>query len=560
MLTLHRPGRWLLGLFSLLLLAGSALADTAADVAKANSHLQRAESNLQLVDGSIGHLTAPPKGSAAKLSKMRLDQAFGDLEPAGKLVSALSAGGAGVAEVTARYNAAVELYTKLGAILAGKTPEPKPAPEPEPKPETGGEAQQDAGAVTPATVKLGYPHADNFKNTLFTLRRVEGDTAGLVTLLEELRPVEDQLAINHRTTASAMATIAETYRQAGFVKDGLAKIPSNGEGVAEAEQRLVNAKASVAAVEAYMKPLHAQLMDLVNPANYPKLHEDVKRLRELASSYSNAGYLFREQRAQAAEAHAQGEVAKAECIRIARAYARLMEQETDLGKQVEIAGNNFLSEHEGFFALAAEQKRSLPADIRADLAEADRLANEAVANQKPLWFTGGIPQRLEWVDDKFALYLVLDPAGAGAVGREIETMKASLRERAASLAELIIRENPLPGDGYAGGDRDAIIAVALDAWKIQEPDFELLTVRIPSETWSRETKWTYSNGTWYFVDKSSLQVRLIVADKENAEQAIDRPVNIRKDHQAGDALIGVPMRSFDEELQPSEYLLRSRVK
>ena len=44
---------------------------------------QRAEQNLQLVESSIGHLKSPPKGSAAKLAKMRLDQAFGDLEPAG---------------------------------------------------------------------------------------------------------------------------------------------------------------------------------------------------------------------------------------------------------------------------------------------------------------------------------------------------------------------------------------------------------------------------------------------------------------------------------------------
>ena len=91
-------------------------------------------------------------------------------------------------------------------------------------------------------------------------------------------------------------------------------------------------------------------------------------------------------------------------------------------------------------------------------------------------------------------------------------------------------------------------------------DFELLAVRIPAEAWQRQTKWVYSNGTWYFSDKSLLQVRLIVADKENAEQAIDRPVNVRKDHQKGDTTYGVPMRSFDEALEPGEYFLRSKIK
>ena len=54
-------------------------------------------------------------------------------------------------------------------------------------------------------------------------------------------------------------------------------------------------------------------------------------------------------------------------------------------------------------------------------------------------------------------------------------------------------------------------------------------------------------------------MRLIVADKNNPELAIDRPINVKKDHQKGDTLIGVPMRSFDEELQPSEYFLRTNI-
>ncbi len=559
-----------------LVLTPPARCDAASDVAAANSHLKRAEANLQLVEGSIGHLTKPPTGSAAKLSKMRLDQAFGDIEPAGKLLSALGGKGAGVAEATARYNAAVQLHQRLGAILSGETPEPEPEPVPDPRPEPGPQPEPDpkpkpkpkpeeqeaakGEPEAPKTVKLGYPHADNFKNTLFTLRRVEADTAGLVKLLEELRVVEDPLGIDHRTSARAMATIQETRRQAGFVRDGLAKIPANGEGVAEAVQRLVNADASLAVAQSFFEPLDAQLRELVNPANYPEFDQDVKRLRELASGYANSDYLFREQRAQAAELLGQGEAAKAECIRIAQAYARLLEQQTDQGKRLEAAGNGFLSSYEGFLAAAEQQKASLPADIRKDLAEADRMADEAVQNQKPMWFTGGIPQQLEWVDDKLALYTVLDAAGAGPLQQEVDATKASLRQRADSLKELIIRENPLPADRYAGADRDAAVAVAKDAWKIQEPDFELLAVRIPSEAWSRETKWTYSNGTWYFVDESTLQVRLIVADKENPAQAIDRPVNVRKDHQKGDTMIGVPMRSFDEELQPSEYLLRTRIQ
>lgn len=549
-----------------LFLAAPAASAARPDVGTIHSHLDRAEKNLELVNGSIGHLKTPPKGSAAKLAKLRLEQADADLKPAGELVAKLGEG-PGVAEAKARYDEAVALRDKLEGILTGTPPEPKPEPKPEPEPKPGDDPKPEPQPTPepeepPAekTVKLGYPHADNFKNALFTLRRVEGDSAGITKIVEELKPQEDQLAIDHRRTASALATLTEARRQAGFVDDGLAKIPANGEGVAEAKERLATARAELDTAEAYLEPLNGKLLKLIDPSGYPDFQADLKRLRELGASYANPEVLFRDQRARAAEAFEQSEAAKAECVRIARAYVRLMEQQTEMGKQIEAAGNGFLSRHEAFLAAAGEQRASLPADVRADMAEADRLADDAVKNQKPLWFTGGIPQRMEWVEDKLALYEALDPAAAPALRREVEELKGSLRERADSLRELIIRENELPPDRYAGTDRDAAIAVAVDGWKVQEKDAEVLAVRIPSEAWTRETKWTYSNGTWYFSDRSTLQVRLLVADKKNPELAIDRAINVKKDHQKGDTMIGVPLRSFDEELQPSEYLLRSKVK
>ncbi|MFI4892096.1 MAG: hypothetical protein ACIAQ0_01480, partial [Phycisphaerales bacterium JB058] len=104
------------------------------------------------------------------------------------------------------------------------------------------------------------------------------------------------------------------------------------------------------------------------------------------------------------------------------------------------------------------------------------------------------------------------------------------------------------------------IETAISGWTVQQEKFDLLAVRIPAEQWARETKWTYSNGTWYFSDRSKLQVRLIVADHENPELAIDRAINVWKDHQKGDSMIGVPLRGFEDELQPNDYLLRANVK
>lgn len=522
--------------------APAAFADTAGDVAKINSHLKRAQTNLDSVNGSIGHRTSPPKGSAAKLAASRLNQAYSDLEPAGKLVAGLPAGDAGVAEATTRYNTAVALYQKLAAILNGGN-----APAAQEGPKDG-------------EIKLGYPHADNFKNVLFTYRnKVEAPANSLTKLHAELLPVKDQLTINHRVTAQALATIAEARRQAGFVTEGLAKIPANGQGVAAAKTKLAASLEQIDGSDKYFAPLHAQLMAMIDPAKFPQFHDDRKRLQGLSSDYSQ-DWVFREGRDRAAELYTQRQAAQEEVVRIAQVYNRQMQQETEMGQTINSVGTNTLGSLKKFDVKIEEQKKLLPASIREDLAEADKYATEAVRDQKPAWFNGGIPQRMGWAEDKIALLNVIDPEGSKAVQQEVTAMQASLKQRADSLKELIIRENTLPGDNFAGADRDAAIAVAKSGWAVQQPDAQILAVCIPSEAWKRDTKWSYSNGTWYFIDKSRIQVRLIVADPDNPELAIDRPVNVIKDHQSGDTLIGVPFRSIDEELTPGEYYLRDKVK
>ena len=62
------------------------------------------------------------------------------------------------------------------------------------------------------------------------------------------------------------------------------------------------------------------------------------------------------------------------------------------------------------------------------------------------------------------------------------------------------------------------------------------------------------------MDRSTLQVQLILADADDDSLAIIRPVNIWMDHQKGDTLIGVPLHGGDESLQPSNYLMRDKIQ
>lgn len=538
--------------------AAPATADTAADVSKIESLVRRAQANLQSVDQSIGTRTSPPKGSAAKLAKSRLDQAYGDLEPAGKLVAALPAGETGVAEVTKNYNEAVTLYTKLANILSGKAaaPEEKPSDAPaENKP-------ADAPAVEkPDTVRLGYPHADNLKTAKADLRGIEGSVNALVKLHAEFLAVEDQSTLSYRQSSQAMNTINDARTKSGYVEKRLAPIPANGEGVAEAHERLANARVAIDGAEKFFAPLHTKLAAQVDPANYPDLPKDLKWLSDTNNTYRNSA-IYLSDADRMAELSSQREASYAELVRIAQKYQPMIMQNTAEGQQIENFGNATIGAFEKFDAEAAQVQTRLPEEIREHLKDAETTAEMAVKEEKPGYFTGGIPQKMGWAQEKLNLLIAIgETEETQALQKEYDQMQAGLNKRAKSLEGLIIKSNELPADNFQGSDRDAAIAIAIDGWKVQQPDAEVLAVRVPTKEWRRETKWTFSNGSAYYYDKSSLQVRLIVADPDNAELAIDRPINVRKDHQSNDSLIGVPLHDFElTELQPGDYLLRSKIK
>ncbi|MCA9272277.1 MAG: hypothetical protein KDA31_04440 [Phycisphaerales bacterium] len=536
----YAPSTTRLWRFFFAMLIGLGFASVAsADIAQVNSLLARAETNLQSVSGSLGNRTSWPGGSSGKLLARRLEQALDDINPAKELLEKVPAGTAGRDEAVARYQAAAAEYNRLREIMVGPD---APAPT------------EPAGGV-----KLDYQQEDVLKGAKFNLREVEANAEQLTKALETLREVEDQLTIDYREVDGLMGVVENAKRKAGFVKDALDKLPADGRGVPEVRQQLVNAEAKIVTATDFLRPVNEKLRKLIDPAQYPEFDADRKRLRELSVMFNDT-MILQTDRPRAAETLAQADAARDECIRIAQKYARLMQQRTDQGRTIEGVGNGFLSNLNDFLAEAEAQKAVLPDEIREDLKTAMGYAAEAVKEQKPLWFTGGIPQTMGFAEDRLALLSALDEEAGKELRAEYEATQEQLKEQAESLSELIIRENKLPKDAFAGDDREEAIKTAVSAWKVQQEEFEVLAVRIPGEQWARETKWTYSNGTWYFSDRSKLQVRLIVADHENPDLAIDRPINIWKDHQKGDSMIGVPLYGFEDELQPSSYLLKSNVK
>lgn len=62
---------------------------------------------------------------------------------------------------------------------------------------------------------------------------------------------------------------------------------------------------------------------------------------------------------------------------------------------------------------------------------------------------------------------------------------------------------------------------------------------------------------WTYVDFSKLQVQLLF--KKDGELAFIRPVDLKKDHQKGEQVIGIPLDSLADNFTPQRYVLLKRI-
>ena len=508
-------------------------------LSNAHAELKRVVDAVKLAQGSAGRGTGALTGSKAKLTAIRLQSAKSGIPRVKGLLSRLPQDHPNVA---ALQGSLVQVEAAVAGLEA----------------RLGGGGKGAAVASSPAKGdRLDYKQEAVLKNAQFSLREVEGNVAALDQLLAKIKPTEDRTRIDHRLVQRGMNTLANAERKAGFARDALEQLPPAGTGVTAANQRLGQARASLSSTRAYLEPLAEELAWVIHPGSYPTLKDDLKRLQGLASMLARVE-VFEENRDQAGASFMQAPQARQEAIRIYKTYEVLVHQGTEDGKRVHSTATGFEQNYQRFMARAGELKTALPADMDADLRRVKEMADEAVREQKPLWFTGGIPQQMGFVREKLSLYAAIDPAGAAKYQGRVDAATADLAKRENSLKDLVIRTNELPPDRFSGADRGKLVQAAGAAWTKKQPGAQIIAARIPSSNWKRERMWRLQNTTWYFIDRSKLQVQLLV--KHDGRLAVIRPINLWIDHLQADELRAFPLLEVADELTPSSYLLLEKVQ
>jgi len=524
---------------------------------KADNEVKNAEYDLEAARGSAGTAANPAKGSRAKLTTMRLDSAQKRLDQAAAILNELPADDAAVTAVRGRYDAAVAGVAQVRAILNPGAPpkEDKPAESAPTDDQESNEAEQAPAA--PSAPRLDYKQEELLKNARWYVRETTGYTNAVSAIVARIdaegpKPV-------HSEIRDGLATVETAKKKHALAADYIAQLPEGHPQVQPVADQVTEGGALIGALTSRLQAVDVELAKITGMEHYPNYDADFKLMQELSGRYRNFGFTVQQPEKLAQVVKEDGQVL-AEITRIAKTYLPLVEQKTEAGEQMERVFNHFQSSRNQFAAELVEYKNGLPAAFEADLKEAMDLADQGVAEQKPMYFgeNSGIEQRFGWAETKLLVLKAFGEQEAKPYVDRLEEVRAQIRERAKSLEAKIIAENTLPPDRFTGSDRSEIVEYATRAWAEQQPDAEVLTSRIPSEAWTRDTRWEWSNGAFYKIDASKVQVQLIV--KHDDKLAAIRPVNLYKNHLKGDTVNAYPMDEIGEELQPRRYLMLEKVK
>lgn len=521
----------------------------------ATKHLNQFQINLNLALESAGSGEDAPTGTKGKLARVRLDSAQQSSATVAARLEKLPADNADVKAVQAKYDELKKAAAALEDRLAGKGK--KPADEtPEAPADKPGNSPAKPAAPAGKEQKLDYRAEDTLKIARGNTREVAALAGAIEKTVAEVDAIKDKSTVPHQSLAGAFDRIKEARRKTGFAEAQFKKLPADHSSVKAALGELSEVVARVDASEKALAPIYKQVLAQIDPANYPDLAADNQRIEELTSQLAVGD--LQTNRETVAELVKQIPAMKDEIVQVAKKYAPLLNQKTGESEYLNNNGKQLISRIKQFEESLAEEKKTLPGQFDEDLKRATTLADEAVREAKPLFFTGGVVDALKAAQEKLVLYEVLDPDGAKAAAAKLDATREAIKKQEASLADEIIAGNNLPPDRYAGADKADLIARATAGLKEQHPDAAVLTARIPSEQWKRETKWRYQNGEAYKIDHSRLQVQVVI--KRDDKIAEVHPINLWKDHLQGDVINAYPLYAKEEVFGPHSLMLLEKVK
>ena len=285
--------------------------------------------------------------------------------------------------------------------------------------------------------------------------------------------------------------------------------------------------------------------------------KDVERISDIASQFGPFEALIPGNAKEAAELLKDWRPAVKEVQDFEAKYADFLKQ-----NNADTAGiaNSLDTAKRRLAEVPTDAQAALPQILEAakgDLKFARELMQQGLQERKPMFFAedGGVRSQLDNGKNRIWLAHLIDPEQAAPLVAEAKQLEAEVVESGQKLETEIIAANKGPKDLYRGDDADTLKEQAKEAWLAEHADDEIVEVRIPSDEWDRESKWTYWRDGFYWSDASSVQASIILKAKgrDGSEELHYWPVNITKDHTKNDSVSFSPWVKEPLEKMPVQF-------
>jgi hypothetical protein len=301
-----------------------------------------------------------------------------------------------------------------------------------------------------------------------------------------------------------------------------------------------SARTKVTEFKSGMEPKLSEMRKLSDPANYPNLDADFEKLDEFANAYATTSFLSHPEKiAQLASEFPQ--VTKWCSERYAE-YKPLLVltggKSSPLFKRYEKTANSVKK----FQAAAGDFVKECEQDVPGLCKDAVAMGEQAAADKKPAFFTGGVKQKLEQANARITVCASLlqpDDSRMKAMNDAMSGAKSECDRLASTLKAEILAATRAPNDLYAGSDKVAHEKAIRAAWQAKWSGDEILGLRFHMEQFDRNTKWTWydSDSSWNKSDMSVLCVTVVV--KTSDEIATMYPAYVNVDHLSDKTTYGV---------------------
>jgi hypothetical protein len=376
-----------------------------------------------------------------------------------------------------------------------------------------------------------------------TVQRADGQCEEVAKALAEIGKTKEAIETSDASSIPE-ETIRDLKDQIKFANNKLDAaertirfLPADHPEVVAQAEKIAGQRAALAAATEAIDGFNKRLEKALAVGEGPGAKSDIENVKAMSKAYTP--FQLAQDPKVTAELAARVAADVQTLIALREKFKPLVQRGTPEGKEYKYWAESAES-HVGQFRYKCQIYTEKGADvIPAAIANAVTAAEQAAAQKKPDFFTGGVADQLDMARRNVQVYAAVvgadDPmtvklqAALAAGEKRIEALRSTLREE-------ILASMKTPPDAYKGADKAQLKALVEKEWKAVYPKDEVLAVRFVAPEWKHKTGATWSAAwkSWEDYDYSDMQVRVIV--KTDKKLATVYWVYLTKDHMAKDRI------------------------